>query len=222
MDLSGLPTKPEHLAKGYGNTCATILRANVSVNTGDLRAKENEPLATLLLTKLHARYKFPDEYVNHDLKGNVVNNRALGKFSKALSTWRSNVRKELDKPDGAGLPEIKRLWPQITDEDLAIFKAKASTTSSQSQRQYMKSLRDKNLGNHNLGSRGYAGKQPIWDKEDAATRAAGQVPEWDKIEDPLAKGYIRSRYHVDPATKKLVTTPKVLELWEKLVRNLRA
>jgi len=220
VDLSGLPTKPDKLAKGYGNNIGAILRANVSLNTGDLRAKENEHLATLLLTKLHARYKFPSGYINHDLKGNVVNNRALGKFSKALSTWRSDVRAELKKPDGAGLPEIRRRWPQISDGDLATFKAKSLGTSSQSQREYMKGLREKNLATHNLGSRGYAGKQPIWRKEDDAIRAAGGTPEWDNIEDPLAKNFLRAHYHRDPKTKLLVTTPKVVELRENLVRNL--
>ena len=93
-----------------------------------------------------------------------MNNRALGKFSKALSTWKTDVRKELEKEDEAGLPIIKRRWPQISDGDLATFKANVLATSSKAQREYMKGLRAKNLANHNLGSHGYPGKQPIWKK----------------------------------------------------------
>ena len=82
-------------------------------------------------------------------------------------------------------------------------------------------MRDKNVGNHNLGSRGYAGKEPIWEKEDAELRAKNIENPYDKYTDPIAKGFIRSRYHVDKTTGQLVTTEKVKELEKKLlVRNL--
>lgn len=222
VDASGAPKSPVKLAKGYGNQCAALVRENVSINTENIRRKENIPLATVLVQKLHARYKFPAPHTDStDLK-DVVNSFALGKFSKGLSTWRSSVRKMLDKgPDG--LAELKKSYPQIPDADLDIFRAKHSLTSDQAHRDWGRELASKNLGPHNLGSRGYDGKQPKWDKEDAAKRAAGQIPIWDKYnDDPLAKSFIRSRYREDPVTKEHITTEKVQKLEENLVSNLPA
>ena len=80
-------------------------------------------------------------------------------------------------------------------------------------------MRDKNIGDHTLGSRGYAGKQPKWDEEDAK-RPRGEENPWDKFTDPLARRAIRARYKHDKDTG-LKTGKKVLELEKKiLVRNL--
>ena len=138
VDVSGNPTLPIELVKGYDNTTTAMLRENVSINTENIRGKDNVALATLLIQKLHARYKFSDEYCNTDLKNNVVNTRALGRFSKALSTWRSTVRRLLDKGD-EGMVELKKTFPEILDADLAIFKAKASTTSDKAHQVWGKS-----------------------------------------------------------------------------------
>ena len=81
-------------------------------------------------------------------------------------------------------------------------------------------MREKNIGNHNLESRGYAGKEPIWAKEDAAIIADGKPNPFDKFEDLLAKNFIRSRYRRDPITGEFYTTEKVAELEKHLVRNL--
>ena len=44
----------------------------------------------------------------------------------------------------------------------------------------MKGLRERNIGSHHLGSRGYGGKRSIWAKEDAERESLG-------IPDPLAE-----------------------------------
>ena len=49
VDLSGLPTLPLELAKGYSNTTAAILLETVPITTGDIRDKENVALAALLI-----------------------------------------------------------------------------------------------------------------------------------------------------------------------------
>src|SRR4051812_24848318 len=50
---SGLPTLPVHVAKGYGNSIGCILRELVNLNEEELRSKSNEPLATVLIQRLH-------------------------------------------------------------------------------------------------------------------------------------------------------------------------
>ncbi|KAK1693399.1 hypothetical protein QYE76_010096 [Lolium multiflorum] len=71
-------------------------------------------------------------------------------------------------------------------------------------------MRELNIGNHNLGSRGYEGKEPYWAKEDEAYVNAGIENPWLKYKDPLERRFIRSRYHKKKLTGELVTDPKVV------------
>jgi hypothetical protein len=76
------------------------------------------------------------------------------------------------------------------------------------------------LGNHNLGSQGYAGKEPVWKKEDEALEREGKLNPWNKFTDEKAKKFIRSRYRIDLKSGLLVTTDKVKKLEEEyLVRS---
>ena len=58
-----------------------------------------------------------------------------------------------------------------------------------------KDARAKNLAPHNLGSRGYAGKERVWAKEDAARE--GPNP-YDRIKDPKMQRFARAHYKVNP------------------------
>ena len=53
------------------------------------------------------------------------------------------------------------------------------------------------MGKHRLGSRGYLGKRPIWDKEDAEREAAGLPDPFAKFTSPLECDFIRARYKWD-------------------------
>ena len=87
-------------------------------------------------------------------------------------------------------------------------------------RMWGRQMRDKNLGNHHLGSRGYPGVQEKWAKEDAELEDQKKPNPYDKYHDPKAKNYIRSRYYFDKKGN-LVTTKKVQDLEKTLlVRNL--
>ena len=111
--------------------------------------KKQEHVALLFIEKLHARYLFPTPYNDaKDIKKNLVNTFALGKCTKALSTWRGNVRDMLDK--GVGFAEIHAQWPSISEEDLELFKEKEELASKKEQREWWKKLRQKNIGPHNL------------------------------------------------------------------------
>ena len=103
------------------------------------------------------------------------------------------MREQLDK--GADFAAIHAKWPSISKEDLALFKDREELASRKALRVWGKELREKNIGPHNLGSRGYAGKEKIWEKEDA--KREGPNP-YDKIKDPLARRFIRSHYKENP------------------------
>ena len=60
-----------------------------------------------------------------------------------------------------------------------------------------KSLQQRNTGKHRLGSRGYLGKRPIWDKEDVEHEAAGLPDPFAKFTNPLERDFIRARYKWD-------------------------
>ena len=92
-------------------------------------------------------------------------------------------------------------------------------------------MRDLNIGNHRLRCRGYAGKRPIWKKEDEAYEQAGLENPHNKFPTQQANDFLRSRYAKQTEDGKLVTNPKVVKnvrlvtskrvktFEEKLVRN---
>jgi hypothetical protein len=90
---NGEPLLPEMVAASYGNDLGCILRDTVLINETMLRDPSRHHLQTLIITKLHKRYRFPKDYNDEtDLNGNLVNTKALTKFTKALSSWKSRLR----------------------------------------------------------------------------------------------------------------------------------
>ena len=82
-------------------------------------------------------------------------------------------------------------------------------------------MRELNLGNHKLGSGGYAGKKPIWDKDYAEIARLGIENIWHKIMDEQVRNFVRSRYYLKPGTGEFVTDyQEVKDLEKMLVRNL--
>ena len=72
-------------------------------------------MRNLLFTKLHKRHKFPAEFENTCLSGNKVNSAALTRMSTALSTWRSAVKRMIEKGDS--YEKIKAKNPSINEDD---------------------------------------------------------------------------------------------------------
>ena len=126
-----------------------------SINAGHLRYKDNQPLEKLLVKRVHQRYKFPEPYNNLD-KDNIVNTAALGKISKGLGSWKYRLRKMLDKD--CSFEEVHRRFPQISADAWTTFKDAENTPEAIAKRGWGKKMWDKNIGDHTLGSRGYAGK----------------------------------------------------------------
>ena len=214
---NGLPTAPEHLVGGYAGQLGCILRGTVSINTGNLRDPDRANVRNLLFTKLHNRYKFPDQYVNTNLLGNKVNSAALTKMSTALATWRSTVKKMISK--GVSYEKIKEANPSISEADYHEFKLKCEDTSTSESSQWGRNMREMNLGVHRLGPGGYRVAEPKWDKEDAERAAQGLPPRIKKYGDKPTDNYVRARYKVNPVTGELTTDPKVQKLERLLVKN---
>jgi hypothetical protein len=214
VSLSGQPLEPRDIAKGYGMQLGCILRENASINTYDLRNPENEALRNDLLKKLHKRYIFPAD-------GNKkVDNFAITKMNTALTSWRGRVKaKILEK--GLSWEEISAKEPYLEKDDFDIFKVSLSSPEAEKWTEWGKNMRALNLGNHHLGSGGYAGKKPVWDKEDAEVARLGKENMWHKITDEQVRNFVRSRYYLKPGTGEFVTDYKdVLDFEKTLVRNL--
>ena len=82
-------------------------------------------------------------------------------------------------------------------------------------------MRKLNLGTHRLGSGGYRGKQPIWDKEDAEIARMGKENPWHKITDEQVRNFVRSRYYLNSAMGEFFTDDDDVRKFEKvLVMNL--
>jgi len=215
----GYPLAPEDVAKGYGNQLACIVRECLSINTGNLRAKENRHLHQVLFYKLHARCEFPAKYANLTLSKNDVNKAALMNMSTALSSWRSRVKKRILK--GESFDEVHEHEPYIDEEEFDKFKKKCNEDESAKWTEWGKRMRDGNLGKHHLGSGGYKGKQPTWDKEDEVIRKLGLPNPFDRFTDEQVRNFVRARYYLDPKMNEFVTNDPDVQAFEKAyVSNL--
>ena len=140
-------------------------------------------------------------------------------MSNALSSWKSRVKAKIAK--GESWETISRQEPMIDEEEFNTFKAGLASEEARIWTQWGKNMRDLNIGNHKLGSGGYRGKQPIWDKEDAELERLVIENMWLKITDPQLRNFVRARYHWDPEAMEFVTDdPDVKEFEKELVRNL--
>ena len=128
MNSDGNPTVPKHVVKGYSIQLGCILRSTASINTKNLRHKDQGNLRSLLFMKLHERYKFPAEFANTRLSGNKVNGAALTRMSTALSTWKSTVKAMIDKGDS--YEKIKAKYPLMSEDDYKEFKIKCESSAT--------------------------------------------------------------------------------------------
>jgi hypothetical protein len=208
---SGLPLEPAKVAKGYSMQLGCIVRESMSINTKDIRSEANKVLAETLLKKLHQRYTFPAPF------NKKVDSLALTKMSTALSSWRSRVKKKI--ADGESWEKISSKEPTLEKEDFDVLKAYVNTEECEAWTEWGRQMRDLNIGAHHLGSGGYRGKQPVWDKEDRELQRLGKDNPWLKITDEQIRNFVRSRYKLDWATGEFVTEDEAVKAFEKcLVR----
>ncbi|KAK1603656.1 hypothetical protein QYE76_027329 [Lolium multiflorum] len=126
----------------------------------------------------------------------------------AKTRYKYMVRKLI--AEGKGFEEVHSAFPHVTQADFDAFVANEELQATKNRKLWGKEMRELNIGNHNLGSRGYEGKEPYWAKEDEAYVNAGIENPWLKYKDPLERRFIRSRYHKKKLTGELVTDPKVV------------
>ena len=153
VSSEGHPTTPKLIVKGYAGQLGCILRSTVSINTKNLRHRDRGNLRNLLFMKLHERYKFPSDFANTRLSGNKVNSAALTKMSTTLATWRSAVKRRIEKGDS--YEKIKEKNPSISEADYLEFKIICESGATVESSQWGKEMRDFNLGVHKLRPGGY-------------------------------------------------------------------
>jgi len=210
---NGEPTNPDEVAANYGGQCGCILRTTVSINDKEIR--KNVDICTRLLEKLHKRYNFPEDYNNLHLKTNLVNRKALGKFSRDLSSWKSRVRRLVD--ENKSYTEVHKKYPTITEADWETFKRDLGREEDKEQRKWGKKMQGLNIGTHRLGSRGYERKRKMWDKEDANPLLANKHKPWEEFEEGLQRDFIRARCHFNRNTMEYETDDKTKKLIVELV-----
>ena len=104
--------------------------------------------------------------------------------------------------EGADFETIHSTWPSIDEQDLEDFKTAETAERRKKLIAWAKDARSKNLGPHNLGSRGYAGKEKVWAKEDAERK--GPNP-YDKIKDSKMARFFRAHYKEDPKNPMILS-----------------
>ena len=101
-------------------------------------------------------------------------------------------------------------------EEFEKFKDICATDAAKLKSEKFKGLQQRNTGNQRLGSRGYLGKRPIWDKEDTKCAAAGIPDPYAEFTDPQERDFIRARYKWDKEKKVWYTD----QITRKLIRLL--
>jgi hypothetical protein len=111
------------------------------------------------------------------------------------ASWKGRVKKEILK--GKTFEEVNKSNPTVMEVDYDEMKLKCDPNDIRTKEKsdWGKKLQSKNLGVHNLGSGGYRGKEKIWAREDAEYVVLGIENPWHRIEDPVARAVIRSKYH---------------------------
>ena len=104
----------------------------------------------------------------------------------------------------------------LTEEEFKKFKDTCATEAAKAKAAKFKSLQQRNTGEHRLGSHGYLGKRPIWDKQDAEREAAGLPDPFEKFTNPLERDFIRARYKWDKEKKVFYTD----QITRRLIRLL--
>ena len=110
-----------------------------------------------------------------------MNSAALTKMSTALSTWRSAVKRMIDKGDT--YEKIKAKYPLMSEDEYKEFKIKCESSATSESSQWGKEMRELNLGEQKLGSSGYRVAEPIWDKENVERAEQGLPPCFEKYSD---------------------------------------
>ncbi|MEI4920527.1 hypothetical protein Q8G81_33745, partial [Klebsiella pneumoniae] len=87
------------------------------------------------------------------------------------------VKNRIDKKKS--WEEIKKHEPLLERDDYLLFKEDLHTDNTKEWVAWGKRLRDQNIGNHRLGSGGYIGIKPIWEKEDTEIRRLGKPNMFD-------------------------------------------
>ena len=167
LDFSGEPLSPLSAHSEYGNTIGCIVREVCNLNDPTIRGKENAEKCDLLLKRLHQRFSFPRPYNNLKQTGNLVNEHALCKFSKALSGWKYMARTDfLEK--GKEFAVVRATWPSVSEEDWEIFIENLKNSKSKALSKWGKDQSNRCIGRHTLGTRGYGlSKKQKWRNEDA-------------------------------------------------------
>jgi hypothetical protein len=111
--------------------------------------------------------------------------------------------------------------PHILPTDWAVFVKSKETPEFEEKSAKGKALRERNVTPHTLGSRGYANKIPVWEREDAQLREAGQPVPFGEI-DERARNWVLGHSNrstgsvpfpntiVEDVSRRLVRHPRVL------------
>lgn len=210
VGITGAPASPYRAAKTFSNTCGCIVRDHVRITCPDYKSL-TEAQKEVLFDKLWDRYVVPEGDKER------VRRKADSIMSAALRTWRYDAKKLLTADFET---KIKTKWPKIEREHWEQFVADKNSEAFEQKSQQGKELRAKNKWPHHLGSRGFPGKKPKWDKEDAALIAAGKPVPFPDIVQERARNYLRARSVPDPVTgSPAITDPELQEVAARLVKS---
>jgi hypothetical protein len=87
----------------------------------------------------------------------------------------------MDKVDDYS--KVHKAYPTITEQEWETFKNNCARKEDKELQQWGFDMRRMNIGSITLRSRGYDGKRPRWEKEDANPLMGAKIKPWAEFED---------------------------------------
>ena len=88
-------------------------------------------------------------------------------MTKALGNWKTRVKRYL-YTEKLSYEEIIKKEPTVTEEHLKVFEANCETDAAKAKSVRGKERKERNIGNHHLGSGGYRAAAKKWATGDKA------------------------------------------------------
>jgi hypothetical protein len=118
-------------------------------------------------------------------------------------------------------PEPFRKYPFISRVVWEEFHTTKSTPESRAKSEAYRRLQAKNVHPHRLGTRGYAGKQHEWVKEDEATAESNTPPVLGDIPTTRARNWARARVKKNSDGTLTFPNPEDQAVYQKIVSTTR-
>src|SRR6266508_4176272 len=205
VNASGVPVKPAKIQEPATHACGCLTREAIRIIHDDWckvpKADKDYIWENWIKWFRVPRGSEPD-----------VQKWLMKTANKCFKDWKSDLNIQYVQQGRSPL----RRWGMITPDDWAAFVSKKTTEAAKLLSKHRSDQAKKNVHPHTLGSSGYAGKIPVWQKEiDDAVSAGKEVPYANL--DERSKNWILARRTTSSSGGQIsFNTPETQQVVQKI------